>query len=240
MNEQIRILHLEDERDFSDLVRSLLQNECIEAEIIVVANKNDFEAALRDQTFDVVLADYLLPDFNGLQALQWVRSRDAEIPFLLVSGTIGEDAAIETLKAGATDYVLKTRIERLGPAIRRAVLEAREREKRRKIENELATSCKAAEESLRKSEEQYRLIFDGNPVPMWIFHRETLQFLEVNEAAVQHYGYSRDEFLRMSLKDLRANDEGPALIEYLHNLVRENAPARLGFAGVWTHKRKNG
>jgi PAS domain S-box-containing protein len=240
MNERIRILHLEDERDFSDLVKSLLEKEGVQAEISVAANKSDFERAIDNGTYDLILADYLLPDCNGLQALGWVRARDLETPFLLVSGTIGEDAAIESLKAGATDYVLKTRIERLAPAIQRAVLEARERQKRRKIESELAVSCKAAEESLRKSEEQYRLIFDGNPVPMWIFERDTLRFLEVNDAAVQHYGYSREEFLSMTLKDLRSNEETPALIEYLHSLVAQNAPSRLGFAGVWTHKRKNG
>src|SRR6476620_6107617 len=109
MNERIRILHLEDERDFSDLVISLLQKEGVEADVSVTANKREFQHALENGNFDVVLADYLLPDCNGLQALEWVRARDAEIPFLLVSGTIGEESAIESLKAGATDYVLKTR-----------------------------------------------------------------------------------------------------------------------------------
>ena len=240
MNERIRILHLEDQRDFSDLVQSVLEKEGIDAEVFLATNKEQFQRAIESSEFDVILADYLLPDCNGLQALEWVRAHDSELPFLLVSGTIGEDAAIESLKGGATDYVLKTRMERLAPSIRRAVLEWRERQKRRKVETELATSCKAAEETLRKSEEQYRLIFDGNPVPMWIFDRETLQFLEVNEAAIQHYGYSRAEFLRMTLKDLRPKEETPALVEYLHSLLDHSASARLGFAGIWTHQRKNG
>src|SRR4051812_14488871 len=240
MNQPIRILHLEDERDFSDLVHSLLEREGIVAEFVMVSTRREFEAAIQTQKFDVVLADYLLPGYNGLEALRWVRSRDADIPFLLVSGTIGEHAAIESLKSGATDYVLKTMLERLAPAIRRAVSEAQEREQRRRMEAELATNRKAAEEKLRTSEEQYRMVFDGSPSPMWIFDKETLGFVEVNDAAIQHYGYGRDEFLQMTLKDLRAPEEVPALIEYLHRLVGNPAPARLGFAGVWKHRRKNG
>src|SRR5689334_10701483 len=101
MNERIRILHLEDERDFSDLVRSLLQQEGVEAEIAVAGNKAEFELAIDQGDYDVVLADYLLPDYNGLQALERVRERDPEVPFLLLSGTIGEEASIASLKSGA-------------------------------------------------------------------------------------------------------------------------------------------
>src|SRR6266581_1593922 len=107
MNEPIRILHLEDEHDFSELVHSLLQKEGIQADIVVVGNREQFEAALEREKFDVILADYLLPAYDGLKALNWVRSRDPVTPFLLVSGTIGEQAAIESLRQGATDYVLK-------------------------------------------------------------------------------------------------------------------------------------
>jgi two-component system cell cycle sensor histidine kinase/response regulator CckA len=240
MNEHIRILHLEDERDFSELIHSLLQKEGIDAEIILAANRAEFEAALDRERFDLILADYLLPDYDGLQALRRVRAGDTEIPFLLVSGTIGEEAAIESLKNGATDYVLKMHPERLLPAMRRAIDEAREKQKRRKIEIELLSQRKAAEEMLRESEEQYRLVFDGNPVPMWIFDQESLRFLEINDAAVQYYGYSREEFLSMTLKDLRPPEEVPGLIEYLHTLVHNPAPAKFGFAGVWKHRRKSG
>src|ERR1043165_10049315 len=104
MNQPIRILHLEDEPDFSELGRSLLKDGGIEAEFVIASTREGFEAAMLAQEFDVILADYLLPGFNGLEALRWVRSYDTEIPFLIVSGTIGEEAAIESLKNGATDY----------------------------------------------------------------------------------------------------------------------------------------
>src|SRR5689334_9816765 len=121
MNDRIRILHLEDERDFSELINSLLLKEGIDAEIVFAPSRREFEAALARERFDLILADYLLPDYDGLQALRCVRAQDTDIPFLLVSGTIGEEAAIESLKNGATDYVLKMRLERLSPAIHRAI-----------------------------------------------------------------------------------------------------------------------
>src|ERR1035441_5050113 len=102
-----------------------------------------------------------------------------------------ERAAIESLKAGATDYILKQKRERLPAAVRRAVTEAAERARRQ-----------AAEEDLHRSEKESRLLFQGNPHPMWVFDLETLAILEVNEAATQHYGYTRDEFLRMTQADL--------------------------------------
>ena len=89
--------------------------------------------------------------------------------------------------------MLKQHRDRLPAAVRRAVAEAAERARRQ-----------AAEEDLRRSEKQYRLLFQGNPHPMWVFDLETLAILEVNEAATQHYGYAREEFLGMTLADLRA------------------------------------
>ena len=99
-NQPLRILHLEDEPDFSELVRSLLQRDGLQAQLVAVTNRAGFEAALCGH-FDLILADYLLPDFNGIEALRLARERVPDTPFLLVSGTIGEQAAIESLKAGS-------------------------------------------------------------------------------------------------------------------------------------------
>ena len=137
MNGPLRILHLEDDPDYSDLVRSMLDDEGIHAEFKLVTNRPAFEAILAREEFDVILADYTLPSFNGLQALETARQRSPQTPFLLVSGTIGEQAAIDSLRAGATDYVLKQMPDRLVPAVRRAVREAKERARRRQAEAEL-------------------------------------------------------------------------------------------------------
>src|SRR5262245_46650054 len=137
MKEPLRILHLEDDPDFSALVRALLGKEDIEAELCLVGTRAEFEKSVSGGGFDIILADYLLPDYNGIEALRCAREKCPQTPFLLVSGTISEQAAIESLKSGATDYVLKMVPERLVPAIRRAVQEAEDRAARRKVETEL-------------------------------------------------------------------------------------------------------
>jgi len=97
------------------------------------------------------------------------------------------------------------------------------------------TDRKRAEEVLRASEEQYRLLFENNPNPIWVFDLETLRFLEVNEAAVRHYGYSRDEFLAMTIKDIRPAEDVPLLLERFAKLQ-----PGLETAGLWRHRKKDG
>src|SRR5581483_5537053 len=144
MEKPLRILHLEDERDFVSLVSSMLASEGLAVDVVPVGNYNEFVAALERETFDLILADYLVPGCNGIQALQWARKTHPDIPFLLISGTIGEDAAIESLRCGATDYVLKNKLERLAPTVRRALQESLERAHSR----EAAEALKKSEASL--------------------------------------------------------------------------------------------
>jgi PAS domain S-box-containing protein len=221
MKSPLRILHLEDNSADVVLVRDQLNQDGLAAEMTVVIRREEFIRVLNEGKWDLVLADYRLPDFNGLDALKLVREKNAILPFILMSGTIGELAAIESLKAGATDYILKQNRDRLPTAIRRAVAEAAER-----------TLRAAAEEDLRHSERQYRLLFQGNPNPMWVFDLKTLKMLEVNEAAVQQYGFSRDEFLAMTITDLRPHESEPQ-----HPPPVWDAEAK---GLVWQHRRKNG
>jgi PAS domain S-box-containing protein len=221
MTQTLHILHLEDNPADSQLVSAQLAAEGLPAEIKLVSNRADFEQQLNEGKWDLVLADYKLPNFNGLDALKIVREKFPAMPFILMSGTIGELAAIESLKAGATDYVLKQNRERLPSAIRRAVTEAAERVRREQ-----------AEADLRLSERQYRLLFQGNPHPMWVFDLEKLSILEVNEAALWFYGFSREEFLGMTLADLRVATRD----RHDNNTLWDTESQGV----VWRHRRKNG
>lgn len=131
---QLKILHLEDNEDDATLIRMRLGKEGLGCSTTVAATQEQFEAALRQSAFDLILSDFSIPGYDGISALETAQSLRPEVPFLFVSGTIGEDKAVETLRSGATDYVLKERLERLGPAIRRALRESSERALREKAE----------------------------------------------------------------------------------------------------------
>ena len=137
MNDTLRILNLEDSPYDTELIQARLDEDGIACEIMRVDTKEDYIHALEEIGIDLILADYSLPGFDGISALELAVEKRPEIPFLFVSGVIGEDLAIVSLKRGATDYVLKNRLQRLGPAVRRAILENRERIDRKKAEEEL-------------------------------------------------------------------------------------------------------
>src|SRR6266487_4565112 len=140
MNFPLRILHLEDDARDTELVQATLEVEGIQSELTRVEREQDFLAALKRDSLDLILADYTLPSFDGLSALRIAQQQSPGVPFIFVSGTLGEDVAIEALKTGATDYVLKTRLARLGPAVTRALREAREKAERARAEMALRRS----------------------------------------------------------------------------------------------------
>ena len=140
MNHPIRLLHLEDDPRDAELIRLKLKAEGLSCDIMWVNDRKAFESALAQESFDVVLSDYdlKLPDFDGMSALKQVREKQPDLPVIVISGTLGEEAAVECLRAGANDYVLKQRLPRFAPAVLRAISEARERVAHRRAERELA------------------------------------------------------------------------------------------------------
>ena len=110
MRQPLRILSLEDDTKDADLIKDLLETEGIACDITRVENQADFLASLKQRGIDLILADYSLPSFDGISALRFALKDCPDVPFIFVSGALGEEVAIEALKIGATDYVLKTRL----------------------------------------------------------------------------------------------------------------------------------
>src|ERR1700693_1984487 len=127
MKSLLRILHLEDDPRDAELVQETLANDGISCHVARVETEADFVASLEQGGFDLILADYTLPSFDGLSALKIAQQDWPHLPLIFVSGTLGEEVVIEALKIGATDYVFKTRLSRIVPSVQRALREAEER-----------------------------------------------------------------------------------------------------------------
>lgn len=170
---------------------------------------------------DLVISDVNMPVVDGIELCRRLRAEGGTrlLPIMLVSAErIGSVNAVNGLRAGADDY-----LEAPYDPIRMIAKVARLLER------------KQGEEALRVSEARYRLLFENNPLPMWVYDSQTLGFLDVNEAAVREYGYSRAEFLRMTIKDIRPPEEVPALLEAL-----KRREAGLDTSGVWRHRKRDG
>jgi DNA-binding response OmpR family regulator len=141
MKSRLRILFVEDDPTDAELVKETLAAEGITCEIVRVETEHGFTESLKEGDFDLILADYTLPSFDGLSALKIAQKGWPHVPLIFVSGTLGEELAIEALKIGATDYVLKTRLSRLVPSVQRALREAEER-----------YNLSQAQEALRRNE----------------------------------------------------------------------------------------
>jgi PAS domain S-box-containing protein len=147
MNKKIGILHLEDSLKDSELIQSVIQSGGIEHEYFLVDNEKDFIDVLETKNIDIILSDYSLPGYNGTEVLKLAREKYAYIPFIFISGIIGEDAAISTMLNGATDIVFKNKLRQLVPVIKRALYEHEQKLKIKLLE---------AGEALIKSEIKYK------------------------------------------------------------------------------------
>lgn len=180
----VRILILEDDALDFELAQARLARSRLVFTLTRVVTRDEFEAELARGRHDLILADYVLPSFDGISALEIARATVPDVPFIFVSGTLGEEVAIEMLKRGATDYVLKHRLERLVPAVERALAESRERASRR-----------AAVAELRKSESLARLIIDGLRDHALFMLDSAGNVASWNNAAQRVLGYRESEML---------------------------------------------
>src|SRR5580700_1711790 len=116
----LRILHLEDNENDHLLVRGMLEADGLKCEFSMARSQHEFQTALHDGRCDLIISDFSIPSFDGMKALALAREARSEIPFIFFSGTMGEEVAVESLRTGAVDYVVKQRPRRLVPAVRRA------------------------------------------------------------------------------------------------------------------------
>jgi len=224
MTQIYRILLVEDESHDAELNTREIKKVLPYSKFEIVDNKRDYLDLLESYLPDIIISDFNMPSFDGLSALKIAQEVCPLTPFIMVTGSINEDTAVECMKAGATDYVLKDSLKRLGPSVLSALEQRKIREER--IE---------AFETIKLNEAKYRYMFHNNPQPMWIYEVETLAFLEVNDAAIKHYGYSQNEFLSMTLKDIRPVTEVEKLI-----LDVQSTNQHYSKAGEWAHLKKNG
>jgi PAS domain S-box-containing protein len=152
----VQILLLEDDSSDAELIQELLAADHLDCQVIRVQTRAEFLIGLENHELDLILSDYKLPSFDGLSALKLASSARADLPFIFVSGALGEELAIEALKIGATDYVLKTRLSRLVPSVRRALREAGERAERREAEE----ARQQAELAVQANERRFRALIE--------------------------------------------------------------------------------
>ena len=220
----LNILIAEDSPKDAELMVAQLRHDGYDPQWRRVETEADFLAELKKLP-DIVLSDYSMPQFSGLRAAQLTLESGLNVPFILISGTVGEDAAVEAMKCGATDYLLKDRIVRLGSAVRRAL-----EQKRLRDEN------KQAEESLRRSREEFKDLFDNAPVG---FHEVDTKgrIVRINNTELKMLGYTAEELLEQFVWKI-STDEEQSRRAALSKLAGETVPPSEGFERVL--RRKDG
>lgn len=186
MEKQICILHLEDDPIDSELVQASLAHAGLADHIIYAQTRDEFESALFDDGPDIILADYQLPTYDGMSALRLANEHHPDIPFIFVSGAMGEEVAIEALTQGATDYVLKHNLSRLASAVRRALQEAENRRQRKQAERQVALMSFA---------------LNGIHEAAFLIDKHA-RFHYVNNASCRILGYGRDELLALTVAQI--------------------------------------
>jgi PAS domain S-box-containing protein len=184
MNEAINILCLEDSEKDAEIIRELVIDAGYELTMDCTKVEKEFVSFLRSNEYNIILADFRLPGFDGFAALKWSVEICPNVPFICISGTIGEEIAVELLKKGATDYIMKDKLIRLPSAMHRALMDAKEKEARQR-----------AEKALTDSELRYRRLFEAARDGILILDAETGMVVDVNPFLIEMLGFSREQFL---------------------------------------------
>ena len=185
------VLFLEDNPKDAEICRELIIDSGYNLNMDITATEKGFESFLRTRKYDIILSDFNLAGFDAFGALRLYNKICPDVPFICVSGTIGEETAVELLKLGAVDYLLKDRLERLPFAIKKAIDDGKEKESRQKAEILLAAS-----------EMQYRRLFESAKDGILILNVETGKIVDVNPFLIELLGYSKEEFLEKEIWEI--------------------------------------
>jgi two-component system sensor histidine kinase UhpB len=216
---QIDILIVEDNPADIFLLKKMLNSSSLQINTLFTTDKvQEAQEALKTQHFHITLLDLSLPDSIGIDTFLGIKASVKKIPVIILTGLNDAGIALEALKQGAQDYLVKGKFN--GDLLTRAIQYSLERKK--------------AEEALLVSEEKYKQMFYQNFFPSWIYDPATLKILEVNDAAIRTYGYDREEFLKLTLKDIRPMEDIPLLMKTMGS-HHDKSQVKL-----WRHKKKNG
>jgi len=199
---------MEDNPDDAELCRRVLNKHHSGVHLDVVATLPEFADRLHSETYELVLTDFNLGKWTAADTLNLLREERRDIPVILVTGTLGEEKAVECIKGGIADFVLKDRLERLPVAISQA-LEAKK----------LRDENRRGEDILRESEAKFRALADA--IPAAIFIEERGKFLYVNRSAEEITGYDREELMALNFSRLVHRDSRDAFLE--HQAKRDNS-----------------
>lgn len=213
----INLLLIEDNPADIFLIKKMLLDTTLSINKIYEADR--FEKVsdlLKEDTIHLIILDLSLPDSSGLESLFSIRELTNQIPVIILTGLNDTNIALEAIKAGAQDYLVKGEFNK--SLLQKTILYSIERKKQ--------------EEKIKESEEKYRQIFQNSPYPCWIYNPGTLQILEVNKASAYKYGYSHDEFINLTLKDICPSEDIPELLRTLGDPEDQGK--------LWRHRKKNG
>jgi PAS domain S-box-containing protein len=213
----LQLLMIEDNEDDALFTTRELRRAGYEVHGERVATEEELRAALPRRVWDLILCDFTLPGFGGAQALALAKRLVPDVPFIFVSGTIGEEAVAEAMRSGAQDYVMKDRLKRLVPAVARELREAAMRREARQ-----------ADLFLRESEHKYRQLFDALHEAIFVIEPRSGRIIDTNRQAEARLGLPRAGIVGVDCEGLLASPSGGVVMEELRELAAD--PARSGCA----------